>query len=49
MLRILKWLLFLAFLAGIALVAYAYVGPWLGADFAPPQQEIRTPVVLDAD
>ncbi|WP_010141775.1 hypothetical protein [Oceanicola sp. S124] len=49
MLRILKWLVFLVILAGIALVAYAYVGPWLGADFAPPVEETRTPLVLDAD
>ncbi|MGI3164769.1 hypothetical protein [Pseudooceanicola sp. 200-1SW] len=49
MLRILKWLLYLALLGGIALVAYAYLGPWLGADFAPPAQEIRAPLVLDAN
>ncbi|MBY5970792.1 hypothetical protein PSM7751_00826 [Pseudooceanicola marinus] len=48
MLRILKWLLYLALLGGIALVAYAYLGPWLGADFAPPVEEIRAPLVLDA-
>ncbi|WP_199671888.1 hypothetical protein [Pseudooceanicola sediminis] len=47
MLRIIKWLVYLAILGGIALVAYAYVGPWLGADFSPPVQEMRTPVVLD--
>ncbi|WP_204318764.1 hypothetical protein [Pseudooceanicola aestuarii] len=48
MFRIIKWLFYLAILGGIALVAYAYVGPFFGADFAPPSQEMRTPVVLDA-
>lgn len=47
MLRIIKWLVYLAILGGIALVAYAYVGPWLGADFAPPVSETTTPLVLD--
>ncbi|MDX1780874.1 MAG: hypothetical protein R3256_06100 [Thalassovita sp.] len=46
--RILKWLFTLAILGFIALVAYAYVGPWLGADFSAPQQEYRLKVVLDA-
>ena len=49
MLRILKWLIILIFLAAIGLVAYAYVGPYFGVDFAPPKVEIREPVVLDAD
>ncbi len=47
--RILKWLIYLAILAAIALVAYAYLGPYFGADFAPPQTERRLPVELDAD
>ena len=47
--RLVKLLLYLLVLSGIALVAYAYVGPWFGADFAPPQGEIRLPVTLDAD
>lgn len=46
---VIKWLFFLAVLLGIALVAYAYVGPLFGVDFAPPQTEIRTPVTLDVD
>ena len=47
--RIVKWLFYLAILAGIVLVAYAYLGEFFGADFAPPQTEIRQPVTLDAD
>ncbi|WP_417724917.1 hypothetical protein [Salipiger sp.] len=47
--RIFKWLLILLLLAGVALVAYAYVGPFFGADFSPPQTEIRQPVDLDGN
>ncbi len=46
--RVLKYLFYLVVLAGVALVAYAYVGPFFGADFSAPQEEIREPVVLDA-
>ncbi|MBR9649949.1 hypothetical protein [Thalassovita aquimarina] len=46
--RIFKWLFTLAILGFIGLVAYAYVGPWLGADFSAPQTEQRLKVVLDA-
>ncbi|KMK66545.1 hypothetical protein [Puniceibacterium sp. IMCC21224] len=45
--RIVKWLFYLLVLGGIALVAYAYIGPFFGADFSPPQTEIRKPVQLD--
>lgn len=46
--RLIKVLLILAVLAGIALVAYAYVGPWLfPADFEPPVREVTQPVDLD--
>ncbi|WP_238366563.1 hypothetical protein [Mesobacterium pallidum] len=47
--RIIRWLFYLAVLAVIALVIYAYVGPFFGADFGAPQTEIRVPVTLDAD
>ena len=47
--RIVKWLFYLLVLAAIALVAYAYLGPWFGVDFSPPQTEIRQPVDLDAN
>jgi hypothetical protein len=47
--RLFKLLFFLAVLAFIALVAYAYLGPWFGVDFSPPQTEIRTPVTLDGE
>ena len=46
--RIIKWLLILVILAVIALIAYAYIGPFFGADFSPPTQEIRQSIELDA-
>lgn len=47
--RIVKWLIYLLIIGGLALVAYAYIGPYFGADFSPPQTEVRQPVTLDAD
>ena len=47
--RIAKWLIYLLIIGGLALVAYAYIGPFFGADFSPPQTEVRQPVTLDAD
>jgi len=46
--RLIKYLIYLAILAIIGLVAYAYLGPFFGVDFSAPQSEIRLPVVLDA-
>lgn len=45
--KLFKFLFLLAVLGFIALVGFAYVGPELGIDFAPPTEEIRTPVTLD--
>lgn len=47
--RLIKLLIYLAVLGFIALAAYAYVGPFLGADFSAPQDEVRQPVILNAD
>lgn len=47
--RIVKWLIYLAIIGAVALVGYTYVGPFFGADFSPPQTEVRKPVTLDAD
>jgi hypothetical protein len=49
MFKLIKALIFLAIVGFIALVGYAYVGPFFGADFAAPQTEVRVPVVLNAD
>ncbi|MEO1732456.1 MAG: hypothetical protein AAFR45_02325 [Pseudomonadota bacterium] len=47
--RLIKALVYLAVLGFIALVAYAYLGPFFGADFSPPQTDVATPVILDAN
>lgn len=48
--RLFKILLVLIVLAGLALVAYAYVGPIVfPADFAAPSQQISKPVTLEVD
>lgn len=47
--RLIKYLVILILLMAVGLVAYAYIGPWFGADFSAPTQEIRQPVLLDAN
>ena len=41
-----KLLFILVIIGFIGLVGFAYVGPELGVDFAPPPQEVRQPVTL---
>lgn len=45
--RLIKWLFILVILGVIGLTAYAYVGPFLGADFGPRQVEVREQVTLE--
>ena len=47
--RLIKLLIFLAVLGFVALVGYAYLGPYFGVDFSAPQSEVREPVTLDAN
>ncbi|MEL6618381.1 MAG: hypothetical protein AAFY39_02565 [Pseudomonadota bacterium] len=47
--RLIKLLIFLLVIGFIALVGYAYVGEFFGANFSPPQTETRVPVTLDAE
>ncbi|WP_168769070.1 hypothetical protein [Yoonia maricola] len=48
--RFIKALLFLIILAGVCLVAYAYVGPlFFPADFAAPSEEVTRPVTLETN
>lgn len=47
--RIIKWLFYLIVLSGIGLVCYAYVGPFLGADFSAPANEVRQEVILNVE
>lgn len=48
--RLIKILLVLAVLAGLMLIAYAYVGPILfPADFAAPSETVTAPVTLELE
>ncbi|WP_170331309.1 hypothetical protein [Ruegeria arenilitoris] len=47
--RLIKFLLYLICLGFVGLVAYAYLGPFFGADFSAPQDEIREPVILNVE
>lgn len=47
--RIFKYIGYLAVLGFLALIGYAYLGPFLGADFSPEQVEVTKPVTLDVD
>ncbi|MEM6375300.1 MAG: hypothetical protein AAF686_03615 [Pseudomonadota bacterium] len=47
MLRLIKWLIYLGILGVIGLTAYAYLGPFFGADFSPSQTEIRQSISVD--
>lgn len=49
MLRLIKWIFYLAILGFIALTGYAYIGPFFGADFSPPNEEIRQDIILETD
>ncbi|GLT09813.1 hypothetical protein ACFQFQ_11115 [Sulfitobacter porphyrae] len=44
--RLIKFLIFLLIVGFIGLAGYAYIGPFFGAEFAPPQVEMREPVTL---
>ena len=45
--RLIKYLVYLCILGFLGLVAYAYVGPFVGVDFSPPQTEQREPIILE--
>jgi hypothetical protein len=47
--RLFRFVIYLLCLGFIAIVGYAYLGPWFGSDFSAPQSEVRIPVTLDAD
>ena len=47
--RVVKLLIFLIILAAIGLVAFAYLGPLLGADFTAPQSTKSIPVEFSLD
>lgn len=45
--KLFKLLFILAIIGFVGLVGFAYVGPYIGIDFAPPAQEVRMPVALE--
>ena len=47
--RLFKLLIILLIIGFVALAGYAYIGPFFGVDFAPPQTEIREPVTLQGN
>ena len=47
--RLIRLLIYLIIIGFIALIAYAYIGPFFGAEFAPEPEEIRQPVVLGTE
>lgn len=47
MFKFFKFILYLCGLGFIALVAYAYIGEFFGADFSPPSDEIRQEIILE--
>lgn len=49
MFKLFKWLLYLIILAFVVLVGYVYIGPFFGADFAPPESEVRQDIILNVD
>ncbi len=49
MARLIKWLFYLAVLAFLALVAYAYIGPFFGPAVSPPEDELRQELILDTE
>lgn len=46
--KLIKFLIFLVVFGFIGLAAYAYLGPFFGANFAPDQVEVREAVQLPA-
>ena len=42
--KIIKWLFYFSALAAVALIIFAYIGPFLGFDFNPKQKIINIPV-----
>lgn len=47
--RLIKYLFYLAVIAAIGLIGYAYIGPFVGVDFSAPQSEVTAPVTLDVE
>ena len=46
MVKIVKWLFYFTATAAVALIIFAYIGPFLGFDFTPKEKTIIIPVEL---
>ena len=44
--KIIKWLFYFSALAAVALIIFAYIGPFLGFDFTPKLKIINIPLEL---
>ena len=44
--KIVKWLFYLMAAGTVALIIFAYIGPFLGFDFTPEEKTIIIPVEL---
>lgn len=49
MITLTKWLIYIVILATVALITYAYLGPFFGADFSPAKREIRQEIILETN
>jgi len=47
MLRLLKYIFYLSFVAAITFVGFAYLGPFFGVDFSAQIQTVEIPLALD--
>ena len=47
--KIIKWLFYLMATGAVALIIFAYIGPFLGFDFTPEEKTVIIPVELHED
>ncbi len=47
--KIVKWLFYLTAIGAVALIIFAYIGPFLGFDFTPEEKIRIIPVELHED
>jgi len=44
--KIIKWLFYFTAIGAVALIIFAYIGPFLGYDLTPEEKTIKLPVEL---
>jgi len=47
--KIVKWLFYFTAIGAVALIIFAYIGPFFGVDFIPEEKTINIPVELHED